>query len=203
LKKKWIRFKYDNVSFEGVLEYNEGELLSMLGQKIFEINIKKPLSYSISFTLGKEAHSIRMIFYVGASVEFDLILNMVLEEAIAYYFNKEKFVNIHDIIDKKLDEVNEKSKPLVKPLEEQIYKLKGALGKLRELRTLRVLTFREWKSKINLVKDKIIQLQEQIINEQILLIKEVTKEEKEIRQLLFNFFDRSKLKIIEIKDVDE
>jgi len=203
LKKKWIRFKYDNVSFEGVLEYNEGELLSMLGQKIFEINIKKPLSYSISFTLGKEAHSIRMIFYVGASVEFDLILNMVLEEAIAYYFNKEKFVNLYDVIDKRLDEVNEKSKQLVKPLEEQIDKLRGALRKLRELRTLRVLTFREWKSKVNLVKDKIIQLQEQIINEQILLIKEVIKEEKEIRQLLFNFFDRSKLKIIEIKDVDE
>lgn len=203
MKKKWIRFKYDNVSFEGVLEYNEGELLSMLGQKIFEINIKKPLSYSISFTLGKEAHSIRMIFYVGASVEFDLILNMVLEEAIAYYFNKEKFVNLYDVIDKRLDEVNEKSKQLVKPLEEQIDKLRGALRKLRELRTLRVLTFREWKSKVNLVKDKIIQLQEQIINEQILLIKEVIKEEKEIRQLLFNFFDRSKLKIIEIKDVDE
>ena len=203
MKKKWIRFKYDNVSFEGVLEYNEGELLSMLGQKIFEINIKKPLSYSISFTLGKEAHSIRMIFYVGASVEFDLILNMVLEEAIAYYFNKEKFVNLYDVIDKRLDEVNEKSKQLVKPLEEQIDKLRGALRKLRELRTLRVLTFREWKSKVNLVKDKIIQLQEQIINEQILLIKEITKEEKKIRQLLFNFFDSSKLKIIEIKDVDE
>jgi len=91
---------------------------------------------------------------------------------------------------------------LIKPIEEQIDKLKEALTKLKELRKLGILTPREWRSKIKLVKDKIGQLQWQIRNQQISLLQKDIKKEKETEQLLFNFFDRSKLKIIEIKDVD-
>jgi len=100
LKKKWIRFEYGNVSFEGELEYREDYLLSMLGQKVYEIKIKKPLSYSISFTPRKEANPIRGIFYGGARAEFNVILDIAIKEAIAYYFNKEQFVSIHDIIER-------------------------------------------------------------------------------------------------------
>ena len=91
---------------------------------------------------------------------------------------------------------------MIKPIEEQIDKLKEALTKLKELRKLGILTPREWRSKIKLVKDKIGQLQWQIRNQQISLLQKDIKKEKETEQLLFNFFDRSKLKIIEIKDVD-
>ena len=77
LKKKWIRFEYENVVFEGELEYREGDLISLLGQKIYEIKITKPLPYSISFTPRKEAHPIRRLFYGMGKVELDVILNMV------------------------------------------------------------------------------------------------------------------------------
>jgi len=202
LKKKWIRFEYGNVSFEGELEYREGDLTSLLGQKIYEIKITKPLPYSISFTLRKEAHPIRRLFYGMGKVELDVILNMVLKEAIAYYFNKEQFININDDLEERMDEAYEKSKPLIKPIEEQIETLNEARKKLKELQRLGILTLRERRSKVNLIKDKIGQLYEQIIHRQISLLKDAIEENKKIKQQLFKFFDKSKLKIIEINDVD-
>jgi len=202
LKKKWIRFEYENVVFEGELEYREGDLISLLGQKIYEIKITKPLPYSISFTPRKEANPIRSIFYGGARAEFNVILDIALKEAIAYYFNKEQFVNINDDLEERMDETYEKLKPLVKPIEEQIEALNEARKALKELQKLRILTLRERRYKVNLIKDKIGQLHEQIIHRQISLLRDAIEENKKIKQQLFKFFDKSKLKMIEIKDVD-
>ncbi len=201
MKKQEIIFEYENIHFEGVLEYQEDYLLSMLGKKVYEIKITKPLSYSISFIPKQEANPIRIIWYGGKIAEYYSILNMAIKEAIIYYFKKDKFVSIHDLIERKIDEAYEKSKPLVKPMEEQIEIFKDALSKLRELRRLRILNFREFRAKVKLVKDKIAQLQGEIRKQQIQFLGEYIEDE-EVKQL-YRFFDRSKLKIIETKDIDE
>ena len=201
MKKKEIIFEYEDIRFEGVLEYQEDYLLSVLGKKVYEITITKPLSYSISFIPKKEANPIRIMWYGGKRAEYYSILNMAIKEAIAYYFKRDKFVSIHDLIERKIDEGYEKSKPLVKPMEEQIEIFKDAFEKLRELRKLKILNLREFRSKVKLIRDKIAQLQGQIRNQQIQFLGEYI-EEAEIKQL-FKSFDKDKLKIIEIKSIDE
>ena len=194
-------FEYENIHFEGVLEYQEDYLLSMLGQKVYEITITKLLSYSISFIPKKEANPIRMMWYGCRRAEYYSILDIALKEAIAYYFKRNQFISIHDLIERKIDEAYEKSKPLVKPMEEQIEIFKDAFEKLRELRKLKILNLREFRSKVKLIRDKIAQLQGQIRKQQIQFLIEYIEDE-DVKQL-YRFFDRSKLRIIETKDIED